>query len=71
VQGEGRGHMTQAMVVYELLCSQQHNIKAVIVSTSENRTIPDFFLNYIKAPVYRVKSPNFKTDLNSSNTRLF
>lgn len=71
VQGEGRGHMTQAMVVYELLCSQQHNIKAVIVSTSENRTIPDFFLNYIKAPVYRVKSPNFKTDLNSKKINWF
>ena len=64
VQGEGRGHITQAMTLYNLLLTQGHVIQAVIVTVSKNRKVPDFFLNYLKVPVYTVQGPNFITDNN-------
>ncbi|HQQ94772.1 MAG TPA: glycosyltransferase family protein [Bacteroidia bacterium] len=62
VQGEGRGHMTQAISLYEMLVEQGHEVCAVILGVSSRREIPDFFLEKIKAPVIRLESPNFVTD---------
>ncbi len=62
VQGEGRGHMTQAMVVSELLRNQGHEVAAVVVGSSTRRKTPAYFLQAFSCPVYRVQSPNFVTD---------
>ena len=43
VQGEGRGHMTQALSMYDLLIEQGHSICAVILGSSGKRDIPKFF----------------------------
>ena len=62
VQGEGRGHMTQALSFAELIRSQGHELAAVVVGKSERRVIPDFFLQKIGAEVFPVSSPNFESD---------
>ena len=62
IQGEGRGHMTQAIAFSHLLRSQGHELVGVIVGTSQRRLIPDFFTQQIPAPIHPVESPNFETD---------
>lgn len=62
VQGEGRGHMTQALSMYDLLIEQGHTVCAVVLGSSGSRDIPQFFFEKIKCPVVRLQSPNFVTD---------
>lgn len=67
VQGEGRGHMTQAISMYELLIEQGHTVCAVIIGSSGRRDVPQFFYDKIKAPIIKVESPNFVTDKNNKS----
>ncbi|MBI3511053.1 MAG: hypothetical protein HY064_10350 [Bacteroidetes bacterium] len=65
VQGEGRGHMTQAVSLRQLLEKNDFEICGAIVGTSERRTIPDFFhKQFSEIPVVRMQSPNFITKNN-------
>ncbi len=70
VQGEGRGHMTQALALSSVLRRQGHEITRVVVGRSERRTIPDFFLDKIQSRVYQVDSPNFVTDNDQKSVSL-
>lgn len=62
VQGEGRGHMTQALSMFDMLTEQGHTVCAVLIGTAKRRDVPQFFYNRIKAPVFSFESPNFITD---------
>jgi len=62
VQGEGRGHMTQAIALAAMLRKNGHEVNQVVVGKSEHRRIPDFFLEGIEAEVTLVESPGFVTD---------
>lgn len=62
VQGEGRGHMTQAISFSNMLRKEGHELSAVIVGKSKRRKIPEFFSKQIQAPIHSVESPNFVTD---------
>ncbi len=70
VQGEGRGHLTQAIAVYEMLTNHGHTVSCVIVGSSKNRQIPEFFTRKFNVPVISVASPNFTTDNKSKSIRL-
>lgn len=59
VQGEGRGHLTQAISMEELLRSNGHEVVEVLVGKSNSRRLPGFFNRSIQAPVKRFVSPNF------------
>ena len=59
VQGEGRGHFTQALALASILRKQGHEVIAVLVGKSDNRQIPAFFTDKINAPVASFNSPNF------------
>ena len=59
VQGEGRGHLTQALTLEDMLQRNGHEVVEVLVSKSSSRTLPGFFNRNIKAPVKRFLSPNF------------
>lgn len=59
VQGEGRGHLTQAITLERLLTRRGHEVVEVLVGKSKHRTLPSFFCRQIKAPVRRFESPNF------------
>jgi UDP:flavonoid glycosyltransferase YjiC (YdhE family) len=62
IQGEGRGHLTQALSFAALLKKEQHELVGVVVGKSPRRLVPDFFLQKIGVGVTSVESPNFETD---------
>lgn len=70
VQGEGRGHMTQALSMYDLLIEQGHTVCAVLLGSSGSRDIPDFFFKKIQAPIIQLQSPNFVTDKKNKSINI-
>lgn len=59
VQGEGRGHLTQAMTLERLLVERGHEVVEIMVGKSPHRELPDFFINGVKAPISHFESMNF------------
>jgi uncharacterized protein (TIGR00661 family) len=70
VQGEGRGHLTQAISVYEMLTSRGFKVHAVLVGSSQRRELPEFFKKKIPVPIIPFQSPNFITDPGNKSIRL-
>jgi hypothetical protein len=70
IQGEGRGHLTQALSFAGILRSEGHQLCGVVVGKSPRRNLPEFFIQKIGVEVTAVESPNFETDgLESIVTR--
>lgn len=59
VQGEGRGHLTQAITLERALRKDGHEVVEVLVGKSKSRKLPDFFKKKIHAPIKQFESPNF------------
>jgi uncharacterized protein (TIGR00661 family) len=59
VQGEGRGHMTQAIALKDLLAKHGHTVVEALVGRSHRREVPQFFVERIGCPVRGFASPNF------------
>ncbi|RHJ93451.1 glycosyltransferase family protein [Parabacteroides bouchesdurhonensis] len=59
VQGEGRGHLTQAISLKQKLTSEGHEVAGVLVGKSPARRLPSFFTEKIASPVFSFESPNF------------
>ena len=57
VQGEGRGHMTQALAASRFLLDAGHEIVAALVGTSAHRSLPDYFVRQMPAEVARFEAP--------------
>jgi uncharacterized protein (TIGR00661 family) len=70
VQGEGRGHLTQAIALYELLTAKGHTVQAVLIGNSSERSIPVYVSERIHAPIIPFKSPGFKTDHKNKSIHL-
>lgn len=68
VQGEGRGHLTQAISLYRQLERTSHEVVGVLVGKSPQREIPSFFIDQIDAPIDRFESLNFVP--SAKNTRV-
>ena len=62
IQGEGRGHLTQALSFAGILLSEGHELCGVVVGKSPRRNLPEFFIQKIGVEVTAVESPNFETD---------
>ncbi len=60
VQGEGRGHLTQAMAMEKLLTENGHTVVGMLVGKSQARQLPDFFVHGVSAPVRQFESVNFQ-----------
>ena len=60
VQGEGRGHLTQAMALEKLLTENGHTVTGMLVGKSQARQLPDFFVNGVSAPIRQFDSVNFQ-----------
>ena len=58
VQGEGRGHLTQAISLSEILTSAGHEVVAVLVGKGNNQKLPSFFQEAIQAPIETFPSPS-------------
>src|SRR3974377_2503162 len=59
VQGDGRGHMTQAIAAAQTLDRHGHEIVAVTVGTNPSRTIPEFFTRQFGGRLIPIASPGF------------
>lgn len=57
VQGEGRGHMTQALALAEMLRAAGHDVVSVLLGRSRYRSVPGYFLDHIGAPVTYFSAP--------------
>lgn len=66
IQGEGRGHLTQAMTMERLLQEAGHEVSLMLVGKSPSRKLPSFFAEGVKSPVEQFESVNF---VPSSNNR--
>ena len=59
VQGEGRGHFTQALSLKSLLEKNGHEVVQIMVGSSAKRILPAFFTEKINSEVVQFQSPNF------------
>jgi uncharacterized protein (TIGR00661 family) len=57
VQGEGRGHMTQALAAARHLRDAGHEVVQVLVGRSPYRSVPDYFTQQIGTPVETFEAP--------------
>ncbi len=71
VQGEGRGHMTQAMALSDMILRNGHQLLEVLVGCSEMRQVPHFFSEQIHAPVRTFDSPNFLKTSDNKHFKIF
>ncbi|MCL1932253.1 MAG: glycosyltransferase [Candidatus Azobacteroides sp.] len=71
VQGEGRGHLTQAIALREMLTKNGHEVAAVLVGKSNRRELPSFFLKSIQSEVLQFKSPNFLPASKNKQTNIW
>ena len=70
VQGEGRGHLTQAISLHRILVKNGHKVSHVVVGKSKRRVLPQFFQDQIGSPIEQLESPNFVTDKKGKSVRL-
>lgn len=70
VQGEGRGHLTQAIALEEILRNSGHEVVEVLVGKSSSRQLPAFFNRNIHAPIRRFESPNFLPTASNKRNNL-
>jgi uncharacterized protein (TIGR00661 family) len=59
VQGDGRGHMTQAIAASKMFEREGHEIVAVTVGANPSRTIPEFFPREFGDRLIPIASPGF------------
>lgn len=71
VQGEGRGHMTQAISLQNILVRNGHEVVEVLVGKSERREIPAFFYEKIQSPISTYESPNFLVGNDNKRILMF
>ncbi|MFC2138112.1 glycosyltransferase family protein [Bacteroidota bacterium] len=71
IQGEGRGHLTQAITLFELLTNNGHKVCEVFVGKSKHRNIPAYFYSKIFSPITHIDSPNFFHDPENKGIKIF
>jgi uncharacterized protein (TIGR00661 family) len=59
VQGEGKGHMSQALAMKEYLQDAGHTIEAVFLGISSDENVPDYFRNSFPETLHIFQSPWF------------
>ncbi len=59
VQGEGRGHLTQALALASILRKSGHSVCKAVVSQGGDLVLPDYFEKCMEAPVVQVPSGRF------------
>jgi len=71
VQGEGRGHITQAMTLNDMLTKNGHEVVAVLVGKSNFRELPVFFTQKFGSKILRFDSPNFLPASKNKKTNIW
>ncbi len=70
VQGEGRGHLTQALALAQMLRRNGHEVAEVLVGRNSNRTLPRFFEERIGCRLHLFDSPTFNYGKNGKRGKL-
>ena len=72
VQGEGRGHLTQAIALGQILREEGHDIVGAMIGTSKGRVIPSFFEEQINTSIFYFDGLNiiYKADGKGMNLPL-
>lgn len=71
IQGEGRGHLTQAISLSSILRKNGHEVVGALVGKNKERVIPDFFYDKIVTEVITYNSPNFVWNKAETDVKLF
>lgn len=71
VQGEGRGHMSQAITLQEKLKTSGHTVAAVFIGAKNLNSIPLFFKEQFNCPLFTLNSPKFSTDKEKKGILIF
>lgn len=58
VQGEGRGHLTQAISLFEILTAAGHQVVSVMVGMDNENNIPSFFREKISVKIDTFSAPS-------------
>ena len=70
VQGEGRGHLTQAIALGQILRKADHEIVGAMAGKSVGRIIPTFFIEQVQTPVYQFDAPGIVYNANGKGMNL-
>ncbi|MFL5342659.1 MAG: glycosyltransferase family protein, partial [Gemmataceae bacterium] len=68
IQGDGRGHLTQALAVQRILLDAGHSIPAILVGRQPGNPIPPFYAEKAAAPISQY--PSFIPITDSTDTKL-
>jgi uncharacterized protein (TIGR00661 family) len=70
VQGEGRGHMTQAIAMLGMMKKLNFEVCCVMIGGSSRREAPEYFKKKIDVPLVTLDSPNFVTGTSNKSIRI-
>lgn len=59
IQGEGRGHLTQAIAVDRILRKSGHKSVCAIIGRPDNKSLPDYVLPQLPSETHILKAPGF------------
>jgi len=59
ILGEGRGHLTQAIAVKDMVERAGHQVTNVVLGMGANRQVPAFFSSVMKMPITRIPTVDF------------
>lgn len=71
VQGEGRGHLTQALALKELLNAAGYDSIKAMVGKSPEKSLPDFFVQGMDCSPGYFSSPNYVRDAQNRSIKVF
>lgn len=69
IQGEGRGHMTQALALKRILDEAGHEVAGVFMGENPHRPVPEFFARALDAPLHTYPAPFFVLDGKGKGVR--
>ncbi len=70
IQGEGRGHLSQALALLQILQAAKHEVCCMAVGISARRSIPTYFYESCKVELITFRSPNFVTDPDNKSVKI-
>ena len=71
IQGEGKGHLTQAISLSKILKKHHHEVEEVFMGKSPQRDIPSWAEQEIGFRISYFNSPNFKRRKDKKGIRIF
>lgn len=71
VQGEGRGHLTQAITMEKMLLRHGHEVVGILVGRNSSRGLPAFFEKEVKASVTCFETVTFVPSAKNKRPNMF